>query len=462
MLLAAFFLIPHWWGDSSEPGTLPEAYQALTHHDWPKAEALFQQLTAAPQKRVQSQGYAGLAAVAFARHDSRHALAFARQAEELDPEIAYTRVIRGHILLSQGKPDDAAAAYRTATEKLLATPWQRAMAHNHLGQLAAAQGDAPAALAHYDRAIGQQRDMVAVYTNKGYVLDKLGKRQEAVELYRQALQVAPQDPLTTTLLREAERREQLSRDTEQQQRLDALVARLAQVYRDGKVPERPAAERDEWTSIPITLAFLPLQTKGTLPARAGDEDFIILSLTQALKASGRITVVEREVLDKLLSEIGLSAAGLVDPQVALRVGRILAARLMITGSLTHLGEAGRLSLRVLETDSTNILTTVTEPFETPAAIDGILQRTAVTLLDTLRQEYPLQGRIVHVTPAGITVNIGARHGVSAGLVLQVWDNTTPMGLVEITTVEPLSAHGRILQQREAVQPGWKVKERGRE
>jgi hypothetical protein len=225
------------------------------------------------------------------------------------------------------------------------------------------------------------------------------------------------------------------------------------------VPERPAEGRDEWTSTPITLAFLPLQVKGSLPARAGDEDFVILSLTQALKASGRITVVEREVLDKLLSEIELSAAGLVDAQVALRVGRILAARLMITRSLTYLGAAGRLSLRLLETDSTNILTTVTEPFETPDAIDSILQHAAATLLGTLRQEYPLQGRIVHVTPEGITVNIGARHGVSTGLVLQVLDNTTPAGLMEISSVEPLQAHGRVLQQRDAVQPGWKVRER---
>jgi tetratricopeptide (TPR) repeat protein len=149
--------------------------------------------------------------------------------------------------------------------------------------------------------------MAAVYTNKGYVLDKLGKRQEAVELYRQALQVAPHDPLTTTLLREAERREHLARDTEQQQRLDALVGRLAQVYREGKVPERPEAAPDTWTSTPLTLAFLPLQVKGTLPARAGDEDFVILSLTQALKASGRS---ERLISS---SEIELGAAGLVDP-----------------------------------------------------------------------------------------------------------------------------------------------------
>jgi CHAT domain-containing protein/Tfp pilus assembly protein PilF len=194
LLLVAFLHTQPWGRDSTETPILTDAYQTLAHGDWSRAETLFRQLTAAPQKRVQSQGYAGLAAVAFARHDSRNALAFAGQAEELDPEIAYTRVIRGHILLSQGKPDDAAAAYRTATEKLLATPWQRAMAHNHLGQLAAVQGDAPAALAHYDQAMGQQRDMAAVYTNKGYVLDKLGKRQEAVELYRQALQIAPKIP----------------------------------------------------------------------------------------------------------------------------------------------------------------------------------------------------------------------------------------------------------------------------
>ena len=66
----------------------------------------------------------------------------------------------------------------------------------------------------------------------------------------------------------------------------------------------------------------------------------VLSLTQALRASGRVTVVEREVLDKVLAELKLSATDIVNAPQALRRGKILAARLLATGSLSRFGQMG--------------------------------------------------------------------------------------------------------------------------
>jgi tetratricopeptide (TPR) repeat protein len=456
-------LVAFWfWGvEHSEPGAHPlltPAHRALEQGDWQQAAMLYQQLTAVPQQRLRAQGYAGLAAIAFHQREDRQALDLAGQAEALEPELASTHVLRGHIWMRQGKLEAAVTAYRTATDKLLATPEQRAVAHNYLGQFAAAQGDVRTALGHYDTAMSQRRDMAATYVNKGYLLDKLGQRRDALELYRQALQLNPQDTHTVLLLREAERQSQLARDTEQQQRLDALVARLAQLYRAEQAPESMPTERDDWTSAPLTVAFLPLQPRGTLALRAGDTEAVLLTLIQAFKASGRMTVVEREVLDKLLAEVELSATRLVDPQVALRLGRVLAARLMLIGSLTQQGEAGRLSLRLVATESTDIVTAVTEAYDTPPALDSLVQRLATTLLDAAHAAYPLQGRLVDVTPTGVTVNIGARHGVSTGLLLQVLDQDVPVGLLEVTTVLPQSAQGRVLQQPGPWQPGWKVRE----
>ena len=160
---------------------------------------------------MQSQGYAGLAALALAQRDSRQALAFAEQAEASDPEIAYTHVIRGDLLLQQGKVAEAAIEYRTATEKAHGAPWQQAIADNHLGRIYAVQGEVQKALEHYDRAISRDQLLAVAYANKGYLLEKVGKPQEALGLYRQALQLNPDDRLSEMLLRQAERRETLLR-----------------------------------------------------------------------------------------------------------------------------------------------------------------------------------------------------------------------------------------------------------
>jgi curli biogenesis system outer membrane secretion channel CsgG len=62
----------------------------------------------------------------------------------------------------------------------------------------------------------------------------------------------------------------------------------------------------------LTLAFLPIQVRGTVSARAGEEDFLFLRLVEALQATGRIVVVERDLLEKALTELKLSAGELVD------------------------------------------------------------------------------------------------------------------------------------------------------
>jgi tetratricopeptide (TPR) repeat protein len=395
-------------------------------------------------------------------------LDFAEQAEALDPEIAYTHVIRGDLLLQQGKATEATLEYRTAIEKAHGIPWQRAIAYNHLGRVYAVQGDAQKALEQYDRAIGQDQRLAVAYTNKGYLLEKLGKPQEALALYRQALQRAPDDRLTEALLREAERREELAQDKEKRERIDQLVSDLVRSYREGKRRESPG---DGWTSTPLTLAILDVQMQSTLPSRAGEEKLLYLRLVDGLRASGRIEIVDRAILDKTLEELKFSTSELTDPQNALRVGRILAARLIATGSFTWAGGEGQLGIRVIETETTRTKASALEPVAPLLGIDAVVERVSRALLRQLHEAYPLQGRIAQVTPPGMIVNLGAEQGATPGLMLQVFTEAPievdgkivsyrglPVGLIEVIHVEATLSQARVLEQTAPFQPGWKVKE----
>jgi class 3 adenylate cyclase/CHAT domain-containing protein/predicted negative regulator of RcsB-dependent stress response len=446
---------------------LAQAYEALEQKHVPEAETLFKQLGESPEKRLQGQAYAGLAAVAFSRGDYQQALDLAQQAERTEPEIAYSHVIRGHIFLNQGKIAEAAAAYRTATAKAVALPWQQAVAYDRLGRIYAAQGETAKALQQYDKAISQQQDMATVHANKGYLLEQLGKHQEALEHYRQALQIKPDDPLTTMLLHDAERHQQLAQDREQQQRIDRLVDELVQAYRED-TDNAPVV--DPWTSRPLTLAFLDFQRQGSLSARAGEAEFVMLSVTHALRASGRVSIVGREVLHRVLAELKLSASDIVDSQAGLRQGKILAARLLATGSFTHFGKAGLLSLRLIETETTLVNATAVQLVDMPGEISQAVQQVSASLLKEIRRAYPLRGRIERITAQGeVVLNLGARHGVKPGLVMQILDSTasgraddqvvhTPVGRIEVTHVEAQVSQGRVLEHTGPVEPGHKVQE----
>ena len=225
---------------------------------------------------------------------------------------------------------------------------------------------------------------------------------------------------------------------------------------------------------PLTLAFLDFRYQGPPTARAGQEDFLLLRMTQALQADGRVTIVERALLDKLLAELKLSSSELTDPQAALRVGKILSARLIATGSLIYPGETGQFSVRLIETETTRVKASATEIVTRPDRLSDVVAQVAQTLADTLRHTYPLQGRIVQVVPEGIFVNLGAERGMAPGLMLQVFGEESPLhidgkvvgyrrepvGFLEVTSVEGQFAQAKVLQlePQATLQPGWKVKE----
>jgi tetratricopeptide (TPR) repeat protein len=466
-------------GDSSDTQELAHipllnAYQTLEQGDDQQAQAFFQALVAQATPQVQSQGLVGLAAVAWARGDAQQTEAWARQAETVDPEVLYSHVLRGHLLLQQGKTAEATAAYRLATAKAHGLPWQRAVAYNRLGRLATAQGETQQALELYDKALSQptngHQERLAAYSNKGYVLASLGRYQEALRSYRQALQLNPEDRLTAALLREAQRREQLAQDQAQQEHIDRLVAALLQMHREGK---RPDSTDDDWTSRPFRMGFPPLQSQGTPSLRAGEDEVLLLRLREALQAQ-RIPTVDREVLDTLLTEQKLSASDLVQREEAVRVGRILAARLMAIGSITRNGAETRLSLRVVDTETTAIQAMISVVLLPPLEREGIADQLIATLAQKLRAAYPLQGRIVETTDAEVVLNIGADHGIVPGLTLRVFGEDDPpsaggkttsprrrqVGMVEVTSVEDAQlSRAKVLQQTVAFVPGWKVREK---
>lgn len=89
------------------------------------------------------------------------------------------------------------------------------------------------------------------------------------------------------------------------------------------------------------IAIVPFDF-GTIKHWWGNDDWDIgRDLSDLLKVglvnSGAYTVLERKMLDQILSEQAISASGIVDPRSMIQMGRILGVNAVIVGSITQFG-----------------------------------------------------------------------------------------------------------------------------
>ena len=172
--------------------------------------------------------------------------------------------------------------------------------------------------------------------------------------------------------------------------------------------------------------------------REGEDEFFQLKLNGLLQESGRVQVVERELLDKLLEELKLSTTDLVDPQKALQVGKILAARLIATGSMMRYGKDIQASIRLTETETTSLKAAIAE---TDKDINQLAEKTARQILAKLDRAYPVRGYITAVEGTKVVLNIGSEVGVKQGMGFKVLDagKDPGQGLREIGTLQAAAA-----------------------
>lgn len=203
---------------------------------------------------------------------------------------------------------------------------------------------------------------------------------------------------------------------------------------------------------PLTVAFLPC---------AGEP--LEHRIAQILHASGRIKVVEREHLDKLITELQIDPR-YIDRATGLRLGKILAARLIALCTVSTFGDGRLLSVRLAETETAVDTVWATETAETAVAVDRVTQELTSDLLRQLRQIYPIQGRITEVTPQSMLLNIGTDHGVTVGLTLDVFGTEAPLpvqrpiGQLVVTEVASQQARAKIVREDIPLQRGWRVRE----
>ena len=447
-----------------------EGYAALKENNLDEAEKVFSSLS---QKGTEGEvlGKEGLAAVYAKKDQSDKALKLVAELGQQAPERSFPHVIKGDILYAQNKRKEAGEEYQKAVNKKAAEPYQEAVRYNQMGRLYAGSGDYKKARELYDKAVTIDPYYIEGTTNKGLTYEKEGQWDKALESYRQALAINEKDNFAAVLVKKAQEMLALQNDTERKKRMDALVKDLAERYR-GQKKKMDKAE-DTWTSGPMVLSFVDFQEKGGLAERDGFSTVLMAQLADHLNASGRVKVVERALIERLLEELNLGSSDLADPETALRLGKVLAARLIGTGSVFYMPQGTLLNLRLIDTETSAIPQVTARQIDAITSLDKELFRLNREILRTVITKYPLRGYIVKESGEEFIINIGVNQGVVSGTKFDVVEEQEPItykgkhlkaaprsiAKIEVVRMEPDMCYVRVLSKERPLKADDKVQER---
>jgi len=370
--------------------------------------------------------------------------------EEKAPQVRLSYLIQGEILLRQGKLDQAQAAYQKAVQATAGTEDQKAKAFIGLGRIASLQKQTDQAMDFY-----QQANSVAPSSGMGYLpqamlLDGQGNSQQALNLLVKAQEVVPNDRMITVMTNETRKKVLYTEDQERQDRVDNLVQDLLASMDE---PTR-ALPSDGWTSQPLSLWIMDFNTQG-YTLQEGEDKMLVSGLTDYVLQHGRIELVERALLDKLMQELKLSTTNLVDRRTALSLGKIVAAKMMLSGKIVYAGPQTQVALRLIETETGRITAAVSETFPSAVTTDQLAEKLSGNLLAKIEQKYPVRGIVKQIDGGSIVLNIGQRAGVVEGSQYKAFNEET---ILEIIAVQPDESVAKIISGGKGVSEGQRVEE----
>jgi len=445
-------------------------YAALKDKNLAEAEKVFREMSAGGASG-EVLGKEGLAAVYAQKGEAARALEMARDVERKAPRRGYVNVMKGNILYAQGNKKEAEAEYRMGAQKAESEVYQEAVRYNQLGRYYAQSGQYKKARELYDQAVRIDPYYIEGTTNKGVTFEKEGQWDKALESYQKALSQEKGDTFAAVLAKKAQEMVDIQKDADRSKRIDQLVKDLAERYRSQK--SKPSRSEDTWTSPPMILSFIDISEKGVMSERDGISEVFTAELSGMLNGSGRVRVVERVILDRLLAELNLGSSELVDPETKLKLGRVFAARLIGTGSFTHLTQGALLSLRLIDSETTEISEVITKQMNTSGGLEKQIFQLNRDILKTVIQKYPLRGYLVKVNGDEAILNLGSKQGVVKGTRFAVLEEQEPIvykgktltqapkavGELEATKVEPDLAYVRISKRDRALKTDDKVQEK---
>lgn len=125
-------------------------------------------------------------------------------------------------------------------------------------------------------------------------------------------------------------------------------------------------------------------------------------------------LVERKAFDALLEEVELGSSELADQRVAMEIGKLLPASLIIFGDIIPIGNNREIHLRVVDTETSRVLTSAYAAFQTASELDTACRTLAEKIMQTLNRARPLLFRARQSGNGTLVAGWGRFHGARVG------------------------------------------------
>ncbi len=159
------------------------------------------------------------------------------------------------------------------------------------------------------------------------------------------------------------------------------------------------------------IAVLDFQTEGAGAEIQGMGRVVAEWLTTYFVETGRFDVVERRLLDKVVSEQRLGAAGMLDEANAVRLGRLLGARDIVTGMVMGVGKHIEINARVISVEDGSILAAVNVMAESAAGLRPKVSEIGEKIISS----FPVRGYVIERKKDMVTIDLGRAAGVKEGM-----------------------------------------------
>lgn len=141
--------------------------------------------------------------------------------------------------------------------------------------------------------------------------------------------------------------------------------------------------------------------------------YLAEELVTDLFATGTLDIVERSMLDKVMSELKFSQSGAIDPESAQHVGKIIGVEAIVTGSITDLQSYVGVNCRLINTETGRIFGAAQTKIVKDADLQKILEKSmseastpkTQTVVPSTVQPAPGQPQPLQKTVGGISFQL---------------------------------------------------------
>ena len=266
---------------------------------------------------------------------------------------------------------------------------------------------------------------VTRHFKKGLEHYKRGKLNEAIAEWENTLRLDPAYKQAYNWLERAKKEKQVAEayqkgiDYYNKGMLDEAIARWERALEMDPKHKRAQMrlevtkrERETFLGRMMTVAIFVFENTHPDEGRPNIERDVWHRLVDSVVGLRRFIVVEREELRKVMEEQGLSLADVIDEATAVRMGKLVAADMVVAGSVWDSDTGLEMTVRVMSTETAEIIASRS----VRGAKDTDVQNLTDKLAQEIKRNFPiLVGKVVQAKGNEVVINIGSDQGLRRGV-----------------------------------------------